>query len=252
VNRIDLNADVGEGLGAVEDGLLDVVSSASVACGGHAGDASTMHATVAAASARGVVVGAHPSYEDRVGFGRRTMEVAPAVLADQLRRQLAALDEVARAQRTRVRFVKAHGALYHRMAGDAAVADAVLDALDALGEPQDVVLLVAAGSAAVARARGRGRHVATEAFADRAYGEDGTLLGRDLPGALLTDPHDVASRARSLALDGTVRSTGGRPLRLDPDSICLHGDTPGALEIGRRVRDALGDAGVTIAPFVDW
>jgi 5-oxoprolinase (ATP-hydrolysing) subunit A len=251
VESVDLNADLGEGLGAVEEDLLDLLSSASVACGGHTGDVATMHATVAAACARGVVVGAHPSYEDRARFGRRPIEVAPSVLVDQLRNQLAALDDVARSHRTRVRFVKAHGALYHRMGHDTAVADAVVDALDALSEPEDVVLLVAPGSVAAGRARDRGRRVASEAFADRAYGDDGTLLGRDRRGAVITDPTEVARRALSLALDGTVRSAAGRLLHLDPDSICLHGDTAGSLEIGRRVRKAIDAAGVTIAPFVD-
>ncbi|HXX88864.1 MAG TPA: 5-oxoprolinase subunit PxpA [Acidimicrobiales bacterium] len=245
---VDLNADVGEGV-AGDEALLDLVTSASVACGGHAGDLVSMRDIVAAASARGVVIGAHPSYDDRAGFGRRPMAVEASELTASVRRQLAALEEVARAQGTRVRYVKAHGALYHRASLDAAVAGAVLDAFDVFGDAHDVVLLVPPGSAALAAAEGRAVRVATEAFADRAYEADGSLRERGRPGALCTDPDEAARRARSLALAGTVHAVDGTVLSLSPSSICVHGDTPGALDIARRIRGALDTAGVAIASF---
>ncbi len=245
---VDLNADVGEGVGTAGDvELLDVVTSASVACGAHAGDDTTMRRTVEAAAQRGVVVGAHPSYPDREGFGRRAMELTPAQVTDEVVSQVTVLDTIARELGTRVRYVKPHGALYHRMADDESCARAVVKALIALG---DLALLAPAGSDAIDVARAMGVRVATEAFADRAYEPDGGLASRSLPGAVLDDADQVACRAVGIVVDHAVTAVDGSTLRLRASSICVHGDTPGATELARRVRAALEDAGVTLIPFL--
>jgi UPF0271 protein len=249
VASVDLNADVGEGAGADgHDGpLLDVVTSASIACGVHAGDERTMRTTLEAAARRGVVVGAHPSYDDRDGFGRRPMDVDPAELVAAVSTQIGALEALARDYGTRVRYVKPHGALYHRMAVDEPTALAVIEAA---GGFDDLVLLVPAGSPAGDVAKRMGMAVATEAFADRAYLADGSLVPRHAHGAVLADPDEVAERAVALAVEGRVRTVDGTVLEIEPASICVHGDTGGALVIAARVRDALGAAGVGLASFV--
>jgi len=246
---VDLNADVGEGAGGAGDDevLLDLVTSASVACGVHAGDPGTMRRTVEAAARRGVVVGAHPSYPDRAGFGRRPMDMPPAEVTEEVLAQVGALDTVARACGTVVRFVKPHGALYLHMADDARCARAVAEALRRAG---DLVLLAPAGSGTVEVARAAGVRVATEAFADRAYLSDGRLAPRSLPGAVLTDPAEVARRALRLAVDHEVTTVEGTVISLTASSICVHGDTPGAGEAARQVRTTLEGAGVTLLPFV--
>jgi UPF0271 protein len=247
VPSVDLNADVGEGVGdRGDESLLDVVTSASVACGVHAGDPDTMRRTVEAAVARGVVVGAHPSYPDRAGFGRRPMDIAPAQVTEVVLAQIGVLETVARMCGTRVRFVKPHGALYHRTADDEACARAVSQALVDAGIP---VLLARAGSGAVEVAASMGLAVATEAFADRAYLPDRRLAPRTDPGAVLIDPDEVARRARSIAVDHRVRAVDGSVVDLDASSICVHGDTPGAAVLARHVRQALEGAGVTLVAF---
>ena len=248
MTSIDLNADVGEGAGAGGDGpLLDLVTSASVACGFHAGDPSAMRATLEAAAQRGVAVGAHPSYPDRPGFGRRAMDIAPAQVAEQLLYQVGALEGLARVHGAAVRFVKPHGALYHRMASDEACAGAVAEAVRAYG---GLVLVALAGSAALGVARDVGVRAVGEAFADRAYLADGRLAPRDTPGAVLTDADEVAHRAVTLATQGFVTSTEGEPVHLDAATICVHGDTPGAVTLAKSVRAALAGAGISLAPFV--
>ena len=246
---IDLNADVGEeASGAAGDtALLDVVTSASVACGFHAGDPSVMRRTLGDAVARRVVVGAHPSYPDRPGFGRRDMAISAARLTDDLLYQIGALDGLARSYSARVRYVKPHGALYHRMAEDDACARAVCNALRAYG---DLALLAPYGSLSIAVAEELGVEVATEAFADRAYLPDGRLAPRQEAGALLTDPDEVAARAVSLAVDHRVAATDGSWVPVTASSICIHGDTPDSAALARRVRGALSDAGIGLEPFV--
>jgi UPF0271 protein len=243
---VDLNADLGEGAGD-DDAVLDVVTSASVACGVHAGDADTMRRTLQAAASRGVVVGAHPSYPDRGGFGRRDMELPAARVTEEVLAQLAALDAVARQVGTPVRYVKPHGALYNRMARDETCAGAVTEAVRQGG---DLVLLAPAGSVAIEVARAAGVAVATEAFADRAYGADGALVSRREPGAVLTDAEVVVGRALAIAFEGAVTAADGTRVALEAMSICVHGDTPGAALLARRVRDALVAAGVSLRPFV--
>jgi UPF0271 protein len=248
VPTVDLNADVGENAGAdADDLLLDEVTSASVACGVHAGDPDTMRRTVEAATRRGVVVGAHPSYPDREGFGRRPMEMSPAQVTSEVLAQVGALDAIARGCGTRVRYVKPHGALYHRMAEDEACARAIAQACEQAG---GLVLLAPAGSVAVEIAESVGSPVATEAFADRAYGPEGRLVSRAVAGAVLTDPEEVARRAVAIAVEHRVRATDGTTIAVTASSICVHGDTPGAEVLARRVRRALEDVGVALIPFV--
>jgi 5-oxoprolinase (ATP-hydrolysing) subunit A len=251
VPTIDLNADVGEGggdgVGGDDEAVLDVVTSAGVACGVHAGDPGTMRRTVEAAVRRGVVVGAHPSYPDRAGFGRRPMDLPPARVTEEIVRQVGALDVVARACGTEVRFVKPHGALYHHMAEDKACAMAVAEAVAQLG---GLVLLAPAGSGAVEVGRGAGARVATEAFADRAYEADGRLTPRAVPGAVLVDPDAVVRQAIGIVVGHRVTAVDGTPVELTASSLCVHGDTPGAAALAARVRRALEGAGVTLASFV--
>jgi len=242
---VDLNADVGEG-GPVDAELMEIVTSASVACGFHAGSPLTLLATARLASARGVALGAHPSYADREGMGRRQLDVAPEELYSDVVYQVGAAAAAASAAGTRLRYVKPHGALYNRAAVDPAVADTVVQAIGASGA---LPLLGLAGSVLVSRATRAGGRVYAEAFADRAYAPDGTLAPRSEPGTVLTDPDEVAGRAVSLARDGAVRATDGSWLDVRADSICLHGDTPGALELARAVRAALLDAGVAVRAF---
>ena len=245
---VDLNADVGENAGADgDDLLLDEVTSASVACGVHAGDPDTMRRTVEAATRRGVVVGAHPSYPDREGFGRRQMEMSPAQVTAEVLAQVGALDAIARGCGTRVRYVKPHGALYHRMAEDEACARAIAQACEQAG---GLVLLAPAGSVAVEIAESVGVRVATEAFADRAYGPDGRLVSRAVAGAVLTDPEEVARRAVAIAVEHRVPATDGTTIAVTASSICVHGDTPGVEVLARRVRRALEGVGVALIPFV--
>jgi UPF0271 protein len=246
---IDLNADVGEEAGG-DDGdgaLLDVVTSASVACGFHAGDPSVMRRTLGEAVARHVVVGAHPSYPDREGFGRREMAISPARLTDDLLYQIGALDGLARSYSARVRYVKPHGALYHRMGDDDACARAVCDALRAYG---DLTLLAPYGSDVLGVADQLGVDVATEAFADRAYLPDGRLAPRGEAGAIVTDGAEVAARAVTLAVEHRVTTIDGSLIPIVASSICIHGDTPGSADLARQVRDALSTAGIGLEPFV--
>jgi len=243
---IDLNADVGEGSGA-DDLLLGVVTSASIACGVHAGSAETMADTLAIAARRGVAVGAHPSYEDRDGFGRRPTRVPPAALTAGLVAQIGSLVALATDAGTVVSYVKPHGALYAAIATDDTTARAVLDALAAFA---GLTLLAPAGSAALAIAAHHGVAAAAEAFADRAYAPDGSLVPRSHHGAVITDPDDAARRAVLLATEGRVHAVDGTALTLRARSICVHGDTPGAPAVAGRVRAALEEAGVVVRRFV--
>jgi UPF0271 protein len=250
--RIDLNADLGEGFGqwrlTEDDALLTVVTSANVACGFHAGDASTMRRVCAAAVAGGVAIGAQVSYRDLAGFGRREMDYAPGELTDEVLYQLAALDGLARVAGGRVTYLKPHGALYHRCGRDERQAGAVVAAVRAY-DP-GLAVLGAPGSALLRLAGEAGLRVVPEAFADRAYTAAGTLVPRTEPGAVLTDPDRVIAQAVRLVTEGAVDAVTGEPVEVRAESLCLHGDTPGAVDLARRVRAALGAAGVEVAPFV--
>jgi UPF0271 protein len=243
---VDLNADMGEAQGD-DATLVGLVTSANVACGFHAGDPMTMRATVDAAVRAGVAVGAHPGYPDRQGFGRRDLAATPAEITADVLYQIGALQAVCRAAGARVRYVKPHGALYNRAAKDATAAKAIAEAVR-LADPS-LVLLGLAGSLMIDCARAVGVAAAEEAFADRAYSVDGTLVSRNVPGSVLTDPAIISARAVRMMTAGEVETLGGETIRLRADSLCVHGDTPGAFDIVRAVRRALTDRGVTLAPF---
>lgn len=248
---IDLNADVGEGFGVWrlgdDEALLGIVTSANVACGFHAGDPSTMRRVCAAAAEAGVAVGAQVSYRDLAGFGRRFIDVEPGELADDVVYQLAALDGIARASGTRVSYVKPHGALYNAAVTHEAQARAVADAVAAYGG--GLPLLGLPGSALLRAAESAGLRAVREGFADRGYTAAGTLVPRREPGALVHDPATVAERAVRMAVDGEVVAFDGTRRRLDIDSVCVHGDTPGAVELARAVRTALEAAGLPLSSF---
>jgi UPF0271 protein len=251
MTSIDLNADLGEGFGrwrlTDDEQLLSVVSSANVACGFHAGDAVTMRRVCELAAERGVRIGAQVSYRDLAGFGRRAMDVPPAELAAEVAYQIGALEVFARAAGARVAYVKPHGALYNRVVHDEEQAAAVVDgvlladaALPVLGLPGSR-LLTLAGKA--------GLPAVTEAFADRAYTDAGTLVPRTLEGAVVTDPDAVVERSLGLARSGEVVSRSGTRIEVRARSLCLHGDTPGAVELARRVRERLEASGVRVEAF---
>ncbi|SMH31652.1 UPF0271 protein [Rathayibacter oskolensis] len=249
-STIDLNADLGEGFGVWElgddDAILRVVSSASVACGFHAGDPSIMLARCRTAAARGVAVGAHVSYRDLAGFGRREMPVGRDELYADVAYQIGALQAVARAAGTTVRYVKPHGALYNRIVHDEARAEAVAAAVRDVAPA--LPLLGLASSAIERAAADAGVPFLREAFVDRGYRADGTLVPRGDEGALLSDAALVASRARRMVTEGVVEAITGETLAIEVDSLCVHGDSPGALAMAEAVRAALAEAGVALAP----
>ncbi|AWW40668.1 MULTISPECIES: LamB/YcsF family protein [Streptomyces] len=251
MTAIDLNADLGEGFGrwrlTDDEQLLSVVTSANVACGFHAGDAATMRRVCRLAAARGVTIGAQVSYRDLAGFGRRAMDVPPDELAAEVAYQIGALEVFARAAGARVAYVKPHGALYNRVVHDEEQAAAVVDgvlladaALPVLGLPGSRLLDLAARA---------GLPAVPEAFADRAYTEQGTLVPRGQEGAVVTDPDTVVGRSVSLARSGTVTARSGARIDVRARSLCLHGDTPGAVELARRVRRRLEESGVRVEAF---
>ena len=246
---IDINADLGEGFGIWELGddlaLLDVLTSANVACGFHAGDPLIMRRVCAAAVERGVTIGAQVSYRDLAGFGRREMDVATPELTAEILYQLAALDGIARVEGGRVAYVKPHGALYNRVARDAVQARAVADAVRQY-DPS-LPLLTLPGSAVHDVADGL--TVVAECFADRAYTPSGGLVSRREPGAVIHDEETVARRVVRMAVDGTVAAVDGTAIAVGARSVCVHGDTPGAVALARAVRSALTRAGVVLEPF---
>lgn len=248
---VDLNSDLGEGFGqwtlGDDEALLGIVTSANVACGFHASDASIMRRVCEQAVAAGVAIGAQVGYRDLSGFGRRFIDMEPDVLTQEVIYQIGALDAFARVAGSRVRYVKPHGALYnaivHHTEQARAVVQAVLDydpALPVMGLPGSVWLRLAEDA---------GLRVVREAFADRAYTPEGTLVSRRQPGAVLHDADEIARRCVAMATGEPITDAEGKPLTLQPDSICVHGDTAGAVEIARRVREALTDAGIAVEPF---
>lgn len=252
MTAIDLNSDLGESYGAWRMGddkaMLAVVSSANIACGFHAGDASGILATVRAAAEQGVCIGAHVSYPDRVGFGRRDMDIAAADLTADVIYQIGALQGLAAAAGTRVRYVKPHGALYNRIAVDAKQGAAVIDAIKAI-DPT-LVLLGLANAPILEQARRAGLEAVAEAFADRAYTPAGQLVSRREPGAVLHDVDLITRRMLRLSAEGVIEAIDGSSIRLSAQSICVHGDSPGAVTIAREVRRALEANGIGIRPFM--
>jgi UPF0271 protein len=250
--RIDLNSDVGESYGAWrlgdDEALLGVVTSANVACGFHAGDPATMRRTVTLAAANGVAIGAQVSYPDLVGFGRRELGATPQQIRDDVLYQLGALDGICRAEGTRVRYLRPHGALYHRCAVDPEAAEAAVGAAHAFDPGLAVV--APPGSAMLLAAGAAGLPTVREGFADRRYAPDGGLAPRNMAGAVIADVDAAVTQALGLVRDGAVTATDGSVLHSPVDTLCIHGDTPGAGALARAVRNALEQAGVTVAAAV--
>ena len=249
MKTIDLNADVGElpELVAIEDALLDVVTSVNVACGGHAGDAASMERVVLAALARGVAVGAHPSYPDREGFGRRTMRISLEEVSATVAAQVAAFLDVARLCGATLAHVKPHGALYNAAAKDEALARAIAEGVARVAP--GVVLVGLAGSVMLQGFSEEGFPFAGEAFADRGYESDGTLTPRGRPGALKETAEEAAMQAVSIATRREVVVPSGEVVAVDARTICLHSDTPGAVDFARAIAARLREAGVEIRPL---
>ncbi|MFF3850700.1 LamB/YcsF family protein [Streptomyces sp. NPDC002328] len=253
---IDLNADLGEGFGRWEltddERLLSVVTSANVACGFHAGDAPTMRRVCELAAERGVTIGAQVSYRDLAGFGRRAMDVPPAELTAEVAYQIGALEVFARAAGARVAYVKPHGALYNRVVHDEEQAAAVVAGVLLAGSAPPVPglpVLGLPGSRLLRLAAEAGLAAVPEAFADRAYTDEGTLVPRGRAGAVVADPDAVVERSVELARSGTVASLTGTRIDVRARSLCVHGDTPGAVELARRVRRRLEESGVRVEAF---
>lgn len=251
--RIDLNADVGEAFGAYtapggkpdyDAGLLRLVTSANVAAGFHAGDPSVIRGTIRAARTGGAAVGAHPGFPDLVGFGRREMVVAPEDAENFVLYQIAAVAGIAAAEGLRLQHVKPHGALFNMAARDAGLAGAIARATAAFD--RSLILFGLPGSEILKAGRAAGLRVAAEAFADRAYAPDGSLVPRTRPGAVIHDPAVVVSRAIRMATEKAVTAIDGSRIGLEVDTICVHGDTPGAEDLAARLRAGLEGAGVTV------
>ncbi len=240
---LDLNADLGEGIGD-DAAMLGIVSSANVACGGHAGDADIMRATVRAARERGVIVGAHPGFADRENFGRRRLLLPPEELDASIRAQVRTLVEIAEEEGWPVRYVKLHGALANMAAEEPAVMALCLAAVEGL--VQDMAVLAIDNSMQVEVAEALGYRTVREAYADRAYQPGGLLVPRQMPGAVLHDAADIAARAVRLAAAGEIVAAEGSIVHTGARSLCIHGDTPDAVGIARAVRDALASNGVEI------
>lgn len=249
---MDLNSDLGEAYGAWRMGddaaMLSLITSANVACGFHAGDPTGLLSTLRIAAERQVAVGAHVSYPDRVGFGRRAMDIAPSDLTADVIYQIGALQGLARAAGTIVSHVKPHGALYNSIARDARQAAAVITAIQAV-DPA-LVLLAPAGAPVVAQARAVGLSVVAEAFADRAYLSDGSLAPRGNPGAVLHDPATISARMLRLVREGVIEALDGTLVPIEAGSICVHGDSPDAVAMAGQLRHVLKAEGIVLQPFV--
>ena len=250
--RIDLNSDLGEGYGPWAMGddaaMLRLVTSANIACGGHASDPETMYQTLRLAAENGVTIGAHPGYNDPLGFGRRVIPMAPAEVGRMVAAQIGSLQGVAALAGTRVAYAKPHGALANLAADDRAVAEAIAAAVKAISP--DLALLAISGTELEQAARIAGIPVFSEIFADRGYTPEGRLVPRAKPGAMIHDPEAAAARLLSFLDSGLMPVVGGDPIRLAAQSICIHGDSPGAVAMARHIRSRLTTAGVTIAAFL--
>ncbi len=251
---IDLNSDLGESFGAYtigdDEAMMPVITSANVACGLHGGDPLVMEYTVRLAREHGVGIGAHPGFPDLVGFGRREMRLSPAELRTTIVYQIGALWAFARAQGAALQHVKGHGALSNMAANDEAQSRAIVEAVRSV-DPE-LILIALHGTVMERVAREAGLRVASEAYADRGYTPAGTLISRSHPQALLTDPGAVARRVLRVVTEGVVEAVDGTELRMTPDTICFHGDTPGAPRLVRAAREALQRAGVEVAPMGRW
>lgn len=252
MRTIDLNSDLGEGYGPWAMGddaaMLAVVTSANIACGGHAGDPETMYNTCRTAAAHGVVIGAHPSYVDREGFGRRVIPMHPDEIGRMVVAQVGALEAVARMTGTEVRYVKPHGALGNVAAASHDVAAGIIAAVHAAFPT--MAILAISGTQLELVARGAGVEVYSEIFADRAYQPDGMLVPRGQPGAVIHDAGKAAQRLVDFVEHGRMAVVGGQPIPLAAHSVCVHGDTPGAVDMARHIRAELIKAGLALGPFL--
>lgn len=243
---MDLNADIGEGTGADAD-LLAVITSASIACGAHAGDADMMRVTVRRAREAGVAIGAHPGYPDRENFGRKEIGAGPAEIESWIREQIETLLKICRTERAALCYVKPHGALYNRAVTDGEAAAAVAAAIRTVSTK--LMVLGPAGSELLNAARAAGLRIAAEAFLDRGYADDGALLPRSHPDALLTDPAVAAERAVLLARGDPIPSADGQQLLIVADSLCVHSDSPTSVAIATAARARLEAEGIELSPF---
>jgi UPF0271 protein len=248
--RVDINCDMGESFGAWKMGddgaMMRAITSANVACGAHAGDPAVMRATVRLAREHDVAVGAHPAFSDLPGFGRREMRLEPDEVEGLILYQLGALEAIARAEGVPLLHVKPHGALYNIAARDSTTADAIARAVRAFDS--SLVLFGLAGSLMLAAGEAAGLRVASEVFADRGYERDGSLASRRKPGSVITDPQQVAARAVQMVRDGRIIALSGESIAVKADTICVHGDTPGAPDLARHLRGALEAAGIEVRP----
>ena len=249
--KIDINCDMGESFGPWNMGadaeVMPSITSANVACGAHAGDPRVMRRTVRAAKQHGVSVGAHPGYADLQGFGRREIQADPAEVEDSLIAQIGALAAIARAEGAPVRHVKAHGALYNMAARDRRLADAIARAIKAFDA--SLIMFGLPNSPMIEAGAAAGLRVAAEGFADRAYEPDGSLTPRSRAGAVIHDPALVVERAVRMVRDSVVLTPDGKEIPLKVETICVHGDTPGAPELTRRIRAGLEAAGIAVRPL---
>jgi UPF0271 protein len=246
--EIDLNCDMGESYGAYrigfDEALMPLITSANIACGYHAGDPLVMDRTVRLAAQHGVGIGAHPGFPDLLGFGRRQMQLGPEEIENYVLYQVGALAAFARSAGAKLAHVKPHGALYNMAAKDVELARAIARGIARFGK--DLIMVCLAGSAMIEAAEEAGLRVAREGFADRAYNLDGTLRSRKLPGALIEDPKRAAERAVKMVRDGVVVAHTGEEVPLHVDTICVHGDTPTAVEIDKTIRGKLEAAGIEV------
>ena len=247
MRSIDLNSDLGEGAGHDPE-IMRFVTSANIACGAHAGDERTMRETVELALRNGVSIGAHPGYPDRANFGRLPMRMDALALIEEVAAQVRALADIAATAGARLNHVKAHGAMYNQAERDRDIASAIASGIFDDARGASLLVFAPPGSAMLERALAMDLRVAREGFVDRAYEPDGTLRSRRLPGALHTDPTAAAAQAVSLVKEGGVRAYDGSFLRLEVDTLCLHGDTPGAPAIAAAVREAFAREGIAVRP----
>lgn len=251
MKSVDLNCDLGESFGAYKIGrdedVLPLISSANIACGWHAGDAVVMSRTVKAAAEAGVAVGAHPGFPDLAGFGRRNMNITPSEAKAYVQYQMGALNAFCRAYGVKLQHVKPHGALYNMAAKDETLAMAICEGIASVSE--DIILLGLSGSAMETAAEKCSVKFASEVFADRAYEEDGTLVARSKPGAVITDENEAIKRVVEMVSNGTVTSASGKIITIKADSICVHGDNEHALEFVKLIRAKLEENGIDIKPI---
>jgi len=247
MRSIDINSDLGEGAGHDAE-IMPLITSANIACGAHAGDERTMRTTVELARRHGVAIGAHPGYPDRANFGRLALKMDPLALIESIAGQIRALTEIASAMGASVRHVKAHGAMYNQADRDTDIASAIASGIYDDARGAGLLVFAAPRSAMLDAAKAMDLRVAREGFIDRAYEPDGTLRSRKLEGALHTDPKIAAAQAVGFIRDGGVRAHDGTFINLEVDTLCFHGDTPGAPAIAAAVRDALAREGIEVRP----